>query len=326
MEGTSHPQKVSPNQLQVVEGFSVVGSGALAGALVRAFTSLGMTLNCLVVRDRNRAPDWTAKQVAQLGDDLHPRTSEPWIVCVPDDAVASVARSLATSASFKDVVVLHTAGALNADSLKPLRKAQAAVGSLHPLQSFSGMEGADFFRGITFGIEGDGSAVAMARRLVETLAAHAVEVDSAKKDLYHATAVLAGNAATTLLSVAQEIWECSAGTRDGFAQSLGPLVRTSMLNTLDKGPETALTGPIVRGDTGTLKRHLDAIHRYLPHLTPLYGSLATETVHLALRSGRLHAEKAVAMLDEINTHLMELNASSSEDQSGQPNSGEYDGA
>ena len=237
MQGASHPDKVPPNQLHVLDGFSVVGSGALAGALVRALTALGMTLKTLVVRDVTRAQDWSATHIVSLDGELNAHPNEPWILCVPDDAVAEVAHALSKNDSFRGAVVLHTAGALNADSLQSLRSIGATVGSFHPLQSFSGSEGVEAFRGITIGVEGDEHAVAMAKRLVETLAANAVEVDSSKKDLYHATAVMAGNAATTLLSVAEEIWESAAGTRDGFSHSLGPLVKTSMLNTLEKGPE-----------------------------------------------------------------------------------------
>jgi predicted short-subunit dehydrogenase-like oxidoreductase (DUF2520 family) len=286
----------------------MVGSGALGKALCRALCGLGLKLDQLVSRSPesgqaliNEVGSGTLVKLGALSD-IHTE-SDLWFICVPDDAIAQLAEIMARG-DWSDQVILHTSGAFNADVLGPLRVAGAAVGSWHPLQSFTGSETEDVFRGVTVGIEGDDRAVHMANMVVDTLAAQAVKVSSDRKALYHAAAALAGNAATTLMSISEEIWERAAGTRDGFVASMGPLIQTSVQNALEKGPETSLTGPIVRGDVGTLRAHLKAITIYLPHLTSLYGSIATETVHLAMRSGRLKADRAVEMLDVINDYLV----------------------
>ena len=82
-----------------------------------------------------------------------------------------------------------------------------------------------------------------------------------------------------------------------------PLTRQSVFNALEKGPESALTGPVVRGDVETIRRHLEALSDYASHLLPMYGAVLTETVHLAMRSGRLAPDSAVKLLDLVSEFL-----------------------
>ena len=319
MDDSSLHTRVSPDRPTELDSFSMVGSGALGRALSRALSDLGLKLDRLVVRSPENAKAFIAElgsgELVEIGAiPVSQSKLSLWFICVPDDAISEVARVLATR-DWSNTVFLHTSGALNADALGDLREAGAAVGSIHPLQTFTGSETVDAFRGVTIGIEGDDLALDIARMIVDTLAAQPVRVSSDRKTLYHAAAVLAGNAATTLMSISEEIWERAAGTRDGFSSSMGPLIQTSVENTLSKGPDASLTGPIVRGDVGTLRLHLEAITMFLPHLTSLYGSIATETVHLAMRSGRLKADRAVEMLDVINDHL--VGPSTQEDSDGE---------
>ena len=114
---------------------------------------------------------------------------------------------------------------------------------------------------------------------------------------------MAGNHAITMLSTAGDLWELAAGNRQSFVDSLGPLTRQSVFNALEKGPESALTGPVVRGDVETIRRHLEALSDYASHLLPMYGAVLTETVHLAMRSGRLAPDSAVKLLDLVSEFL-----------------------
>ncbi|MDA1028974.1 MAG: DUF2520 domain-containing protein [Bacteroidetes bacterium] len=287
--------------------FTLVGSGALGAVLGRSLVRQGLRLNQLVVRRKQSAH----KLIDELGQgevvelkDWTGTDSNLVLIATLDDQVENVSNHLAQRGGWQNKVVLHTSGSLNKEALKSLADNGASVGSFHPLQSFVGTEDGTAFKGITIGVEGDPLAVETARQLADALLADAVEISSENKALYHASAVLAGNAAITLLSVSEELWEKAAGSGTGFSATMGPLLKTSVQNTLTYGPHAALTGPIERGDVGTLTMHFKAISTRLPHLLAFYGSVTTETIHLAVRSGRLSAEKAVELLDVISLYVV----------------------
>jgi len=280
----------------------VVGTGALAQSLARALIQHGLTLRCILGRDEQKAQTVAAAfegvTAGEIGAvDLPP--SDVTFIAVADDALAEVASRLAEAGVPAGQVVLHTSGVHASDILQPLADTGAEVGSFHPLQTFTGEEGKERFRGVTIGVEGSDVSLGTAHHLADDLLATAVDIPSDRKALYHAAAVMAGNHAIAMLATAADLWERATSDAQGAHGALGPLTHQSVSNALKKGPEAALTGPVVRGDIGTVRKHLDALHAYAHHLVPMYAAVVTETVHLAMRSGRLSTEKAVEMLDVV---------------------------
>ena len=284
----------------------MVGAGGLASVLCRSLVRLGMRLDVVAVRSLDSGKKLVAEnkmgQAVSLIEWAQP-VSSLVLLCVPDDAVEDVATEMASRGTWKGRTVLHTSGVHNKSVLRSLADQGASVGSFHPLQSFLGSESQQTFRGITIGVEGDPGAVQIGKELCNVLLAESLEIPSGAKPAYHAAAALASNAAVTLLSVAEEIWVASVGSSVNFGAALGPLIMQSVTNALEKGPSEALTGPISRGDVGTVTAHFKSIAATAPHFLALYGSMATETVHLAMRSGRLTAEQAVALLDVISENI-----------------------
>ncbi len=279
----------------------MVGTGALARSLTRALTQHGLQCRSVLARSVEDAESLVAHDETHpgvIGLDPIP-SSDVVFIAVSDDALASVAVRLAEAGMDEGQVFLHTSGVHGASALEPLADAGARTGSFHPLQTFTGDEGKERFKGITIGIEGHPDAVRVARRLADDLLASSVEVSTDRKALYHAAAVMAGNHAIAMLAAASELWERATSDSNGATEALGPLTRQSVLNALDKGPGNALTGPVARGDVGTLEQHLDALKQHADHLLPVYASVVTETIHLATRTGRLSSERAVEMLDAV---------------------------
>ena len=221
-------------------------------------------------------------------------------IAVSDDAVAEVAEQVAEAGCPRGAVIMHTSGVHDHGVLALLAAKGAQTGSFHPLQTFTGVEDAARFRGITIGIEGMPGALAVGHRLADDLLATAVEIDPDRKALYHAAAVMAGNHAIAMLAAAADLWQRATSDQQGAVEALGPLTRQSIENALSTDPGSALTGPIVRGDLGTLGKHLQALSVHADHLTPMYASVVTETIHLAMKSGRLSTEKAVELLDLLS--------------------------
>lgn len=278
----------------------MVGTGALARALSRSLLEHGFRCVAWFGRTadqaRMAAGDVDNIPFVALGERGLPETDLTFIA-VSDDAIPSVAAALAAKDVPEGAIVLHTSGVHDHSVLEALSARGARTGSFHPLQTFTGAEGKERFRGITIGVEGTPEAVHAGKRLADDLLAQAVEVSTDRKALYHAAAVMAGNHAIAMLAIAADLWERATSDRQGAVDALGPLTRQSVENALQAGPEVALTGPVVRGDLGTLQRHLDALSRHADHLLPMYASVVAETVHLAMKSGRLSTERAVEMLD-----------------------------
>jgi len=293
--------------LQELDRYGLIGPGALGEALALALRKAELQLTYVGGSSIASSSGF----VNQFGEGRALPTDDPafaevplLLIAVPDDVVSEVAAGLAgNGADWNDVVVLHTSGALDASELAPLAEVGASTGSFHPIQTFSRPASADAFRGITIGIEGSEAASAVGTRLADTLCAEAVPLTAEQKILYHSAAVIAGNFANTLLSVASEVWGEAVSSGASFHRALSPLVRRSIENSLEKGPGKALSGPIARGDVRTLVRELDALEAATPHLMPVFASLAVETVHLATRSGTLSSESAVRMLDLIRRRL-----------------------
>ena len=291
-----------------LDAFSIVGTGAVGTALTRALLGIGCRLDHVVSRRRADAVRFR-DEVARTGSvlsitDPDLSCSELLILAVPDDALRTVAEDLASgNGDWAGSVVLHVSGALDSSVLSSVARLGAATGSFHPIQTFGAESGPGVFEGITVGIEGSPRALAAAHALADGLLCQAVELDPDHKALYHAAAVVAGNYITTLLGVAQEMWDSAVDSEIPFTQALAPLARKSLENALEFGPGESLTGPVARGDVGTIERQMEALGRVAEHLLPLYGVLAVESVHMAVRSGRLSTDSAVPVLDAIHARI-----------------------
>ena len=185
------------------------------------------------------------------------------LLCVPDDAIASVAAGVAPGPW-----VAHVSGATPLAALAPHTRRF----SVHPLQTFTRSRGAEQLDGAWAAVTAETEeARETGRALAETLGLRPFDLDDSARTLYHAGAVFASNYVVTLQRAAALLFE-SAGAPP---EALEPLLR----RTIDNGFE--LTGPISRGDWTTIAAHRAAIQRERPELAHLYETLAGATLALA---------------------------------------------
>ncbi len=224
------------------------------------------------------------------------------LITVSDDAIAQVAEELAASEAIRPGdIVAHCSGALPSSVLQPLANLGCHIASIHPLQTFPTVEAAlDKLPGTYFFCEGDARAVAVLMKFVATIGGKPVKMNPKGKALYHAAAVMACNYLVTLMDAAQALVE-GAGIKPGPAlAALEPLVRSTVDNVFAMGPGKALTGPIVRGDIETVRRHMQAIAAAgNKQMMSLYRSLAAATADLSIRSGRIDALRLAGLLEEL---------------------------
>lgn len=219
-----------------------------------------------------RQRGWTG--TARKGVDLV--VADLIIIATPDDAIAETAQRLATVSTGKTHrsteqraatqgsvprgTVLHTSGALSSAVLRPLAKIGFHTGSLHPLVSVSEPRaGARGLQRAFFCLEGDATAVRIARAIVKDLQGSSFSVRPENKPLYHAAALLAAGHLTALFDLATELL-AACGLKQSLArETLLPLVESAVRNLQVSAPEKALTGTFARGDVATVRRHLAAL-------------------------------------------------------------------
>ena len=186
---------------------------------------------------------------------------------------------------------LHCSGSLGLDPLAALSALGIHCGSLHPLQSFAG--GSARFKDIGMAVDGDNEAQQAACYLAEALQAYPFRVPEAERSAYHAAACFCSNYLVTITAIAQQLFERWTPDKARALQFLLPLLDGTVSN-LHQTPlaRKALTGPIARGDAGTVAGHL----KILPEeLQLVYRELALQTVRLASENGSIDEAKAKSL-------------------------------
>jgi predicted short-subunit dehydrogenase-like oxidoreductase (DUF2520 family) len=125
-----------------------------------------------------------------------------------------------------------------------------------------------------FCVEGEPRAVRAARRLVRDIRGLFFEIPTARKELYHAGAVLASGGLTALISISLEILVRCGLTAKEATKVLFPLIQGTINNIQAVGPSQAITGPIRRGDAGTIRRNTRALARVQQDWARIYKLLA----------------------------------------------------
>jgi len=206
------------------------------------------------------------------------------ILTVRDDAITPLATSLATARAIGERhVVLHLSGAQGQEALGPLVPSRAALGSLHPLQTIVEPELAPGrLKGAWAAVEGMPRAVEAGERIAQDLGMRPFRIATKSKAIYHAGAVFASNYLVVVEAIAQRLLR-HAGLSDADAwAALRPLVEGTLENLSRHEPREALTGPVVRGDTATIVRHLESL---AVDDAKLYRALGRAALELAQKQG-----------------------------------------
>ena len=226
-------------------------------------------------------------------------TAELVFITTPDDAIAMIASEIKWHAGQS---VIHCSGADSTDILQPARKLGAHVGAFHPLQTFASVKQAiENMPGSTFTLEAEPPLVDILKDMATDLGGHWIELKAGDKIIYHAAAVIACNYLVTLVKLATDLWQTFAIPPQHATQALLPLLRGTINNIDTVGIPRCLTGPIARGDSGTIKKHLDALQEKAPGLLGTYRELGLQTIPIALAKGRINKQQA----QELQTILRE---------------------
>lgn len=274
-----------------------IGAGTVGTALAARLREKGYPVTA--VASRTRA---SAERLAGMVDGCVVHDSgqavadvaEMVFITTPDDAIAEVA---AQTNWHSGQSVIHCSGAESLDILEPATKAGAQAGAFHPLQTLASVEHAmQNIPGSTFALEAEEPLLGTLKEMVNALQGWWIELRPGDKVLYHAAAVIACNYLVTLVRLATDLWQTFGVSTEDATQALLPLLRGTVNNLGSVGLPNCLTGPVARGDVGTIQKHLEAMEARAPALLAVYRELGRQTVPIALAKGRIDEEKAKGLL------------------------------
>ena len=276
---------------------SIIGAGRVGRALGRRLRELGWKIGAVITRSAasaRRAVRFmgAGKPHAQMTRQIV--SSRVILIAVPDDEIAGVARELARRGGeeLRGRVVLHTSGALDARVLDPVKACGAAVGSMHPLQSFSGVT-VPLLEGRVIAVEGDSLGVRVARQIARSLGGLPARIPGGKKILYHAAATMAASNVLAVEEAATQLL-ISVGMKRGQAtRALLALTRQVLENMEQLGLRAAWTGPLARGDFNVVEAHLEALRE-----SPAEFALAQEALNRL--AARLLSQDVGGMLAKLD--------------------------
>ncbi len=222
------------------------------------------------------------------------------LLTVPDDVLPGLVAGLAeTGVPLQGRMLAHASGRYGAAVLDPATRCGALPLALHPVMTFTGrQEDVDRLAGVCFGVSAPPELLPVAQALVIEMGGEPVVIAEEDRDLYHAALAGAANHLITLIAEASDLLD-SAGVPDP-ARMLGPLLSAALDNALRLGI-TGLTGPVARGDAGTVASHIDALRRVAsPAAITAYVAMARLTADRAIAAGMLKPENAEHLLDVLS--------------------------
>ncbi|MBZ5529066.1 MAG: DUF2520 domain-containing protein [Acidobacteriia bacterium] len=278
---------------------AILGAGRVGRSLGRRLRLLGWKIGAVVTRSEAGA----RRAVRFIGGGIpHGKLSRQLLaspiilVATPDSVLPQVTDELLRigGEELRGKVVLHTSGALDSRVLAPVRACGAAVGSLHPLQSFSGV-GVPPLQGRVFAIEGDAAALRVARRIVRELEGTPVRIPCEKKPLYHAACALAAGHLLAVMEAATRMMIAAGMKRREAQRALLPLTRQVLENFERLGASAAWTGPLSRGDYAVIAAHAAALRKFPAQ----YGAAHEALARLGALVLARHPGKTLAALDGV---------------------------
>ncbi|HEX5466436.1 MAG TPA: DUF2520 domain-containing protein [Candidatus Limnocylindrales bacterium] len=299
-----HPHARTDDDPDAPPRLGIVGGGSVGRTLARAFAAAGWP----VVAGASRSESGRAALAAAVpGMLLFPEAAavldevEICILTVPDDAIAAVAGGLRL---YGGQALVHTSGLLESTVLEPAMAAGTLKGSFHPLVAFAHPDRAlAALPGATIAVEGDAPLVPLLGQLAEAIGGQPVSLPPGAKPAYHAAAVLAAGGLIGLYEAIVALGR-GAGLDEAAALAVyAPLSRQALADAQALGVAAALTGPIVRGDVGTLRAHLEALRSRAPAALDVYRAVAAQELVLAVRRGALDDRRAAALATLLGGRL-----------------------
>jgi len=267
----------------------MVGAGSLANALAPALRKAGYTISEIISRDtpssRRRARALARHVNARAAIHTTALNADLLWLCVPDREIRRAADSIAAAGKGRVRYVFHSSGALSSTELNSLRKMGVAAASVHPLMTF--VPGSHpSLEGVPVAVEGDDAATRVARRIVRDLGGESFTLSARNKAAYHAWATFTSPLWLAFLVTLEDAAVAAKLTRAQARRMSLPIIGQTLENYSRLGPQHSNSGPIIRGDTATIAKHLSVLKK-CPSVRNVYVALSLAALEtLPSKNGR----------------------------------------
>ncbi|MFO7929682.1 MAG: DUF2520 domain-containing protein [Candidatus Humimicrobiaceae bacterium] len=280
---------------------TIVGAGRVGTTIAHVLAKNRSTkakLNCIVSRtDKSlkRAKDLVGKKGITYSKDINGllKQSNCILITTPDDLIEDVCGNIFTNSLKQEgTFVIHFSGSKSLDVLSAAKQKGADTGCLHPIKSFASIkEAISTLKGTVFGITYSSQEMKeVLAYLVDFFGGSFIEVENNKKPLYHASACVASNYLVTLLNFAVEVNKKIGIKPEDSVKALMGLIEGTIDNIKKMGTKKSLTGPIARGDVGTIEEHLKNFNQYFDKGANTYKFMGKETANIAYQNGWIDKE------------------------------------
>ena len=287
-------------------GIGIIGCGRVGASIGAAWRQAGHAIigvSATSAASLERAEEMLPGVPVVDPDEITER-AELVLIAVPDDEIAPLVTGLANLGRIHaGQILMHCSGRYGTEVLEAGTSLGALPIALHPSLTFTGTEvDLSRLRQATIAVTAPAPIRPVGEALVVELGAEPIDIAEADRPLYHAAITHASNHSITILTEAMELL-AEAGVADPSAV-LHTLVDASVANTMQNGPK-ALTGPISRGDVGTVEAHLAALTEFSlsrsnPSVRNSYIALARSTAAKALAMGRITEAQAQQILTALD--------------------------
>ncbi len=275
----------------------VVGAGRVGSVLGAALARAGHEIVAVsgVSRESQRRAERLLPGVPLLPPPDVVAAADFVLLAVPDDSLRALVTGLAVTQAWRPgQLVAHTSGAVGISVLDAAAARGVLALALHPVMTFTGRpEDLDRLTGATFGVTAPDELRPVAEALVVEVGGEPVWVPEMARPLYHAALTIGANHLTTVVNDSLDLL-ARAGIEHP-ASLLAPLLSAALDNALRLG-DSALTGPISRGDVATVATHLATLSQHAPDIVASYVAMARRTAQRAEASGQLRSEQAAEIL------------------------------
>ncbi len=285
----------------------IIGAGTVGTSLAVRLSQKGYRIEAVSSRSRSSALRLVqAVGSGQVYDSSQGVADNADFVFIttPDDAIPVVANEVHWHAG---QYVVHCSGADSLDVLEAARLCGAHAGSFHPLQTFAGIQKAiENLPGSAFALEAENPLLEILKEMALALEGHWIKLGAGDKAAYHTAAVMSCNYLVTLVKLASDLWGSFGIPREEAIQALLPLLKGTINNIENLGVPAALTGPIARGDIGTIQIHLNTLKEIAPEILPAYSELGLQTLPVALAKGKINEHQARELEDILKQSLKSI--------------------
>lgn len=289
------------------EKIHFIGAGNLGTTLARAMHESGYSVPVFWTKRKflpkqasRYLPETCFKKLENHQQFIN--TADIVIITVPDNQIRTVSKFLSnTLTDWANKIVCHTSGSLNKEELSDLEEKSAIVGSIHPMQTFNQLFlSPDIFKNIYFAVEGGNAIIKFAENWIKKFKSKMIKIQSSQKIIYHIAAVTISNFFAGLLNYSEHLFKNLNFDKNISKEIILPIVNTTLNNFRNTNSLSSLTGPLSRGDTNTIDKHLSMLKENHKDLYPVYKEISRYILKFMLNEKTNNYKQIIHLLEKQN--------------------------